>query len=403
MYNLINNTRILRLTSLKYVLLLVVGVLVIGGFVYASTNAHISAEAEAGVRSGTMANVSDASAAGGLAVKFGQSATNNCAIPERLTVSSANQEDYPAYPIGTKLYVPGGPDPWGGCFPNESNTGVPVGTTLTTYSGPCIITVANTVIDSKQVNCDLDIRAQNVQITKSSVVGRVYLDDTRCSTASFTIRDSSVHVPYRGTRALMYCSYVAERVNLSGGGSMATCSNCIIKDSYLHSPLEDPNGKDHNSTVRIGHNAIIEHNTLHCEVKSYASNDGSGETSGCSANQTGYSHDGLPPYNSTLTKNFYFATNGGYCGYGGSTGPPGANLVHDVKYINNIFQRGKMGAWGWNPVAYICGGYGPITSLDLGRPGNEFTGNTWDNGKPLTTEQNNWAQSACGSQPQCTW
>lgn len=208
----------------------------------------------------------------------------------------------------------------------------------------------------------------------------------------------------------MYCNYTATRVDLSGGSSMAICRSCTIQDSYLHDPLEDSDGKAHNSTVRIGENANIIHNTLWCNVRSIQSTDGSGESSGCSANQTGYSHDGIPPYNSTMRRNFYAATPDGYCGYGGSTGGAGADQVHDVKFIENVFQRGAYGN-NWNPTAYICGYYGPITSLDLGLSGNEFTNNTWDNGKPLGTEQNTWytnpgnstAGPCYGAPANCTW
>ena len=40
-------------------------------------------------------------------------------------------------------------------WPDETNTGVPAGTTLTKYTGPCEITQKNTVIDAKTVNCAL--------------------------------------------------------------------------------------------------------------------------------------------------------------------------------------------------------------------------------------------------------
>jgi hypothetical protein len=381
---------------------------VIGGYLLISSKAaspFIVTESESSAPASMVVN--DTVASGAKAVQFSATATpppppGSCDIPDRATVSTANKATYPAYPVGTKLYIPMGPDPWGGCFPGPGNTGVPAGTQLTNYTGACIITTANTVIDKKLVNCDLDIRAQGIVITNTQVNGRVYLDDTRCSTASFTISDSTLHVTDIGTRALMYCSYVATRVDLSGGGSMAECRHCTIKDSYLHTPLEDPTGKAHNSTVRIGEFANITHNTLWCNVRSIQSTDGSGESSGCSANQTGYSHDGIPPYNSTVSRNFYAAIPDGYCAYGGSTGGPGANQVHDVKLIQNIYQRGNM-ANDWKPTgAYICGYYGPVTSLDLSLPGNEFTGNTWDNGKPLSTEQNTWADY-CGTQPGCTW
>jgi hypothetical protein len=80
----------------------------------------------------------------------------------------------------------------------------------------------------------------------------------------------------------------------------------------------------------------------------------------------------------------------------------GVGQVHDVKFIQNVFQRGNQPN-NWLPTpAYICGFYGPITSLDS-LPGNEFTGNTWDNGKPLTTTQNTWADYCTGAPANCTW
>src|ERR1044071_6869079 len=48
--------------------------------------------------------------------------------------------------------VPGGPDGSGTCWPGPTNTGVPAGTSLTDYTGPCAITSANTVIDGTTVN-----------------------------------------------------------------------------------------------------------------------------------------------------------------------------------------------------------------------------------------------------------
>lgn len=401
----------MKLKSIQRVILSAAGVcIVIGASTWAIINVFSGQEVESGTRTGNLSTVSDASASGGSAVRFGQGAANSCPVADRVTVTSANQSDYPAYPVNTKLYVPGGPDPWGGCFPNEQNTGVPAATTLTNYTGSCIVTTPNTVIDKKTVNCVLDIRAQGVVITNSHINGRVYLDDTRCSTASFTITDSTIVLDDLGSRGMMYCSYTATRVNVSGGGSMATCRHCTIQDSYLHTPTEDTIGHNHMSTVRIGEYANLVHNTFLCDRPTRDNHDGSGDTAGCSANQTGYSHDGIPPYNSTMRRNFYAAIPDGYCAFGGSTGGAGANQVHDVKFIQNIFQRGSNGN-SWNPTAYICGPYGPITSLDLGLSGNEFTGNTWDNGKPLSTEQNTWytnpnnstAGPCYGAPANCTW
>jgi hypothetical protein len=280
-------------------------------------------------------------------------------------------------------HTPGGPDGMGGCWPYEGNTGVPAGTNLTTHTGNCVITAANTVIDSKTVNCNLDIRAQNVSITKSQINGYVMVDDTRCDSASVSITDTTIHTNDINFRGLIYCSYIATRVNVSGGQSMAFCRKCTIQDSYLHSPLEDPAGAAanhaaHNSTVRMADNAIIKHNTLWCEVKEYPQPDGK-DTSGCSANQTGYSHDGAPPFNSRVEANLYMPTSGGYCAYGGST--TGAlSTVRDIVFKDNIFKKGTKAGQHGQPV---CGYYGAVTSFDSSRPGNQWINNKWDDGTIL--------------------
>lgn len=278
----------------------------------------------------------------------------------------------------------------GGCWPYEGNTGVPAGTQLTPYSGSCSVTAANTVIDKKIVNCNLSIKAPNVVIKNSQINGAIILTDSNpldgideCTAYSYNVSDSTIHVDDINLRGLMSCNFTATRVNVSGGQSMAWCDTCTIQDSYLHNPLEDPQGAAanhaaHNSTVRVAKNAVVRHNTLWCHVKEYAQPDGQ-DTSGCSANQTAYSHDGAAPYNSTIERNLYMPTSGGFCAYGGST-TGDLNSVHDIVFKDNVFKRGTArGQHG-----YTCGFYGAVTSFDSSRPGNKWINNTWDDGTILT-------------------
>src|SRR5262249_24981456 len=72
--------------------------------------------------------------------------------------------------------TPGGQDPWGGCWPGPYNTGVPRGTTLSAYHGPCTIKHRNFVIDAKVVNCALVILGGNTTIENSKVNGPVHND-----------------------------------------------------------------------------------------------------------------------------------------------------------------------------------------------------------------------------------
>jgi hypothetical protein len=82
-------------------------------------------------------------------------------------------------------------------WPSASNTGVPAGTSLTAYDGPCQITEDNTVIDSKTVNCGTDglsVRAANLVIRNSKVNGVIRLDTDRAGAKgwSMTVRFSEV-------------------------------------------------------------------------------------------------------------------------------------------------------------------------------------------------------------------
>lgn len=341
---------------------------VAAGLVWVVTSAagfFAAADVEQAALSGNAKLVDDASAASGKAIEF----TSGVATPPVSTCPNAK-------------HTPGGPDGMGGCWPYEGNTGVPAGTSLSAYTGPCTITTANTVIDKKTINCNLDIRAKNVTITNSKVNGYIMVDDTRCGTASFNVSDSTIHVGDINFRGLIYCSYTATRVNVSGGQSMAFCDTCTIQDSYLHHPLEDPEGAAanraaHNSTVRMSKNAVIKHNTLWCYVKEYAQPNGE-DTSGCSANQTGYSHDGAPPYNSRVEANLYMPTSGGYCAYGGSTTGETAK-VHDIVFKDNVFKRSAYAGQG----GPNCGYWGAVTSFDSSRPGNQWINNRWDDGSVL--------------------
>jgi len=106
-------------------------------------------EAEAGtINGGTASQVADSSASGNSAVRFaaGSGSGDVCAT-------------YPALP---------------GSQPNSSNSGVPAGTNLTAYTGSLTISTPGTVIDSKIINGDLKITADNVTVQNSRITGDGY-------------------------------------------------------------------------------------------------------------------------------------------------------------------------------------------------------------------------------------
>jgi hypothetical protein len=244
---------------------------------------------------------------------------------------------------------------------------VPAGTNLSAYTGPCTITKANTVIDAKQVDCSLRVQAPGVVITRSVINGTVSADER--GTGSFAISDSEVHVGSATETGIGEVRFTATRVEVTGGNRSVNCYiDCSVIDSYVHAQGRDNTGRAHASGIRMGSGSVIRGNTIACEAPDVAPD------AGCSAALTGYG-DFAVVRNNIIDGNLFLAGSGGYCSYGGSTtGKPFSSGVRDIRFTNNVWQRGDNGK---------CGYFGPITSFDSNAPGNVWSNNTWDDGSPV--------------------
>jgi hypothetical protein len=277
----------------------------------------------------------------------------------------AAQPAPPTTPAPTPAPVPTPTPAPSGEFPSAASTGVPAGTALTDYSGPCRITTAGTVIDAKRVNCStLDIATTGVKITRSIVNGGIYNNDS--GTGSFSISDSEVNVGNKAGTGIGDVRFTATRVHVTGGNRSVNCfRDCTLEESYVHGQFRDSTGVFHESGVRMGSNSVIRGNTIACDAPDVAPD------AGCSAALTGYG-DFAVVQNNTIDGNLFVAGSGGYCTYGGSTpGKPYSTGTKNIKFTNNVWQRGSNGK---------CGSYGPITSFDSNAPGNVWSNNKWDNG-----------------------
>jgi len=272
------------------------------------------------------------------------------------------------------------PNPTG--FPDASNTGVPAGTVLTNYTGPMIITVPGTVIDSKNITGDLRIEAANVVVKNSKVYGDVRIDaDDSAKGYSLTVQDTTVDagpadgsVSYDGT-GIGAVDFTALRVNVFHGKRSINCFlKCTVQDSYLHGQANpDSTYNEHESGVRMGDTSTIVHNTIACEGNNNAA-DG-----GCSADLTGYG-DFAPVQNNLIKNNLFKAqlTGGGTCAYGGASGgKPYSNDSNNIRFISNVFERGTNKS---DHGLYICGYYASSMDFDPSAPGNVWSGNTYDDG-----------------------
>lgn len=284
----------------------------------------------------------------------------------------------------------GGPDPFGGCFPGPSSTGIPKGTALSGYTGPCTISADGTSIVAKTVNCNpLTIAARDVHITNAQINGSVWID-AYPSPYSFTISDSNVYAGTAetdindGVTAIGKSNFVATRVNTHGGIRGVWCEyNCVVEDSYIHGQATPIGGAAHESAVRMGSGTagqgqIIRHNTLLCDAPNVPP-DG-----GCSADLTGYG-DFAPIQNNTITDNLFMTSTGGTCSYGGSSGPlsahPYGNRANHNVFRDNVFQRG-VGNRGAGSTGH-CGNWFGNADFDVSAPGNGWLNNKWDDGTPM--------------------
>lgn len=263
------------------------------------------------------------------------------------------------------------PTPISGDWPGEHNTGVPSGTVLTTYTGPQTIRTANTVIANAVVNGTLLVEAPGVQIINSQLNGGVDLRDPRSTSASYTIVDSSVHIGDNLNTGLMRGNFYANRVEITGGRRSVYCEyNCTIENSWVHDQGGDPGGDAHFSGIRMGERTTVRHNTITCEALR-------GPGTGCSAGLTGYGDFG-PVQENLIENNIFLGGSSTVCAYGGSSGDDGSkpygHLTNNVRFIGNVFVRGATGR---------CGNISAVMSFDPTRPGNAWSGNTWDDGAPI--------------------
>jgi hypothetical protein len=237
--------------------------------------------------------------------------------------------------------------------------------------------VPNTVIDAKTVGCRLSIATTGVIITRSQLLG---ISGAEGTGAGFRVEDTTIDVtPTTDQGAIADGisgdNYVARRVNVYGSNRGVYCHrNATIADSWIHGTEINPTSNWHASGLRVEQGCNIIHNTLACDWLIPTPADG-----GCSADLTGYP-DFAPIKDNLIQGNLFVAnpTGAAFCAYGGATGgkPYSGDPTNatNIRFIDNVFQVGP------DPARGECADFGPITDFAVGRPGNVWSGNVWDDG-----------------------
>lgn len=297
--------------------------------------------------------------------------------------------------------TPGGPDPWGGCWPGPQNTGYPKGlpgdartpVTLTPYTGATTIRSCGVVIDSKIVNSTIIVEAGNgtksrttpcVTIRNSLVKGVIFAEQSKYGPV--LVEDTEVvptDLPW--WENIGRNNIFVYRVNSHGGEGVIKCeSNCEAKDNWVHG-MQLGGEYHYNAFGGNGTDGfVIDHNYASCG--DWASISNPGGDAGCSA-VIGFYGDFGPIRNITINRNYLVSAfdmsasgqyrQAGYClnpgYYPGKPYPAPAN----VSVTGNIFGRGASGK---------CAVYGPTNSLNArgATNGNVWTDNRYEDGVAIS-------------------
>jgi len=260
-------------------------------------------------------------------------------------------------------------------YPDSTNTGVASGISLAKVPaevssgqgwhwddrGWIIVDGDGAVLENIETDSAIDVSSsgatiRNVRITASGEGWGIGLRHTRNATidgvriASTPGRDrlivgiKDVYGDATGTRVL--------HSNISGVSTGIQTHEGLIQDNYIHDmgylPKDHLNGATSNgSTVPLA----IRHNTI---LNQYDQTDAIGlfQDFGLEANRV-------------IDNNLI--AGGSYSIYGGQNA--GAPTAHNIKIINNRISR----------IFFPNGGtFGPVGAFDPDAPGNEFSGNVWD-------------------------
>lgn len=254
-------------------------------------------------------------------------------------------------------------------WPGEANTGVPAGTSLTAYSENCTITSPVTLNAVDALACGaIVIKSKDVVITNSLVP----VIDATDSNGSLTISDSTVQAGNWSDGALWGFNFTATRVDISGGQHSVHCNdNCTVVDSWLHDQYNAPGESYHNNAFisNGGSTMLVRHNTLHCTA---TLNDTGG---GCTADLSLFG-DFAPITKVTVENNLFKANDSSisFCAFGGHEPKKAFPDTTEVRFVDNVFERGTNGK---------CGVFGAATSFQAAGQGNLWSNNTFADGAPV--------------------
>jgi hypothetical protein len=153
-------------------------------------------------------------------------------------------------------------------WPDETNTGVPRGVTLTPHQGDLTVTQAGTVIDRMDLRGCLIIKADNVTVRNSRIGqggGCEYYVVQSFDRSGILIEDSEIVLTGMNTKGIAFDGYTARRVWFHGGADCAHAGRDVVIEHSFCDIRAGQNLRDYHidgfQDVDAG-NIVIRHNTV---------------------------------------------------------------------------------------------------------------------------------------------
>lgn len=273
-------------------------------------------------------------------------------------------------------------------FPTTDCTGWQhTGVTLESTGGMYIST-PNTTIDSKLINGDVIIAANNVTITRSQINGRL---DAGFSHTGHVFTDVKIDGQNTTLSCLNGYGWTGTRLQIVGCGQGVWGGFFTLIDSYI-ADLYGAGNVHSEAVLGLNGGITIRHSFLKGEYR--AEGTWTDPSAGMSSAVSFYTHDGSwgPIDGITFEYNFLDTgesgrSRGGICLYpGGCTGAgcyPGNDPVTNTRWVGNVWARNSSGICGFSgPVASACPS---CASGGLDNNGtNCWSNNAYDDGTPIT-------------------
>jgi hypothetical protein len=155
-------------------------------------------------------------------------------------------------------------------WPDETNTGVPAGTTLTTVSSDVTLSTPGQVYENKLVNGMITANADGITIRNCKIVARSDNDvGILSNSTNLTVQDCEIDMgSVVGHTAITWQNYTALRCNIYGcDNALWAEANVTIQDCYIHDEVPyDPILDPHTDCIQMPddtHDISIVHNRIY--------------------------------------------------------------------------------------------------------------------------------------------